>query len=315
MKKRIVVSMFAAAMAMSLLAGCGGSKEAAAPAAEETKEEAPAETTEEAPAETTEEAPAADESASGEFTLLDVDESMVDVGAYGTSEDGLELVFTMFTGPDQNKYVSLLTFDNANNTGDVICGTYEAKTEVDEDGDEWTYFDGTDVYTGDSFSLGCCERPDTGEVAFFDENGTVIDGKIISSAETINYMGSAVALLQGADVDGGEAETSDASDVSYVDGFYANNGSEDFMIFFYESADGDVAYINDGTQEAFAEYTVEQQTLDDGTEYLLVTVGATQLGYIENGSEIYLVGEDGSTYAAERLTEDEAEALHSIVTQ
>ncbi len=113
--------------------------------------------------------------------------------------------------------------------------------------------------------------------------------------------------------DSGDTEA--ASDVTYVDGFYANNGGKDFMIFFYETASGDLAYVNDGTDEAIAEYTVEEDSLDDGTTYLLVTVGNTKLGYYEEGNDIYLVDDEGSVYAAARLTEAEAEELHSMVTQ
>lgn len=238
---------------------------------------------------------------------------MVDVGAYGTDSDGLELVFTMFTGPDSNKYVSLFGFDNNNNNGYVVCGQYESSTEKDEDGDEWTYFDVSDVYSGQHFNLGVFERPETEQIAFFDKEGNVVEGKFLTNAETINYMGSAVALLTG---DAGTDSSDSASDVKYVDGFYANNGSgDDFMIFFYESSDGDVAYVNDGTTEAFAEYTVEKAQLDDGTEYLLVTVGNVQLGYYEEGDDIYMISEDGDLYAAGRLSEEEAEALHSVVTE
>lgn len=143
-----------------------------------------------------EEAPADDSSDDGSFTLLDVDENMIDVGAYGKDEDGTELVFSMFTGPDGNKYVSLFAFDNNSNSGDVICGQYEAETEKDEDGDEWTYFDVEDVYTGNHFKLGVCERPETDEVAFFDEDGNVVQGEFLSAADTISYMGSAVSLIE-----------------------------------------------------------------------------------------------------------------------
>lgn len=103
-----------------------------------------------------------------------------------------------------------------------------------------------------------------------------------------------------------------ASDITYVDGFYANNGESDFMIAFYENAPGDVCYVNDGTNEVLAEYTVEEATLDDGTAYLLVTVGQTQLGYYEDGEDIYMVDTDGNVYAAGRLTEEEADTLYEM---
>ncbi len=196
MKKRLITMLFAATLTAAMITGCGGGDTAEPAAEEEEYVEEEAEEAEEAEEEEAVEEEADDSSASnGEFTLLDVDESMVDVGAYGKDDSGLELVFTMFTGPDNNKYVSLFGFDNNSNGGYVVCGQYEAKTETDEDGDEWTYFDVTDVYTGNHFNLGVCERPSTEEIAFFDKDGNVVEGKFLSSEETINYMGSAVALL------------------------------------------------------------------------------------------------------------------------
>ena len=142
----------------------------------------------------------------------------------------------------------------------------------------------------------------------------------------VSVMGA--ALLAGC---GGseEADVADASvqeevqadndeaagtEVTFVDGFYAADGNgSDFMIAFYEGAAGDIAYVNDGTGEVFAEYTVENAQLDDGTEYLLVTVGAMQMGYLENGEDIYLITDDGEMYAAARLTEEEADAIAAAV--
>lgn len=104
------------------------------------------------------------------------------------------------------------------------------------------------------------------------------------------------------------------TEVTFVDGFYAADGNgSDFMIAFYEGAAGDIAYVNDGTGEVFAEYIVENAQLDDGTEYLLVTVGAMQMGYLENGEDIYLITDDGEMYAAARLTEEEADAIVAAV--
>ena len=183
------------ALTASMLCACGDDK-AAEPAAEtEEVAEAPEEEAEEYDEEPEEAEAEEGSDESGEFTLLDVSEDMVDVGAYGKSEDGTELVFTMFTGPDGNKYVSLIGFDNNSENGDVICGQYEASTETDEDGDEWTNFIVSDVYTGNEFHLGVCERPETEEVAFYDTDGNVIEAEFLSASDTINYMGSAVALL------------------------------------------------------------------------------------------------------------------------
>ena len=192
MKKRLVTVLLAMALTASLLVACGDDK-----AAETTTETATEEVAEEPAEEAAEEtADAAEESSEdGTFSLLDVSEDMVDVGAYGMSDDGAELVFTMFTGPDGNNYVSLIGFDNNSDSGDVICGQYEATTEKDEDGDEWTNFIVDDVYTGQQFHLGVCERPETEEVAFYDKDGNVVEAKFLSASETINYMGSAAALI------------------------------------------------------------------------------------------------------------------------
>lgn len=196
MKKNLLMVVMASVLAASLLCACGKDKKA--DTAPETKTEETAETKEETKTEEVTEITETTEAEAEEgdgFSLLDVDENMVDVGAYAITEDKTELVFTMFTGPDQNKYVSLFVFDNDSDKGDVICGQYEASTEVDEDGDEWTYFDVEDAYTGKHFNLGVCERPQTEQVCFFDEDGNVVEGKFLTASETINYMGSAAALI------------------------------------------------------------------------------------------------------------------------
>ena len=72
-------------------------------------------------------------------------------------------------------------------------------------------------------------------------------------------------------------------------------------------------YVMTETNEAIAEYVVENATLDDGTEYLLVTVGQTQLGYYEDGDDIYLVDDEGTVYAAGRLTEAEADEIYNAL--
>ncbi|MCR5688571.1 MAG: hypothetical protein K6G58_11185 [Lachnospiraceae bacterium] len=199
MKKKIVMLFLAAALSASLLTACGGDKEpemAAETEVEEIEEtDEDQDDVQEIESEDSDSDEADDDEDDGSFTLLDVDDTMVDVGAYGIDDDGTELVFTMFTGPDGNKYVSLFGFDNNSEDGDVICGQYEATTETDEDGDEWTYFDVEDVYTGNHFNLGVCERPETEEVFFFDEDGNVVPGKFLTASETIGYMGAAVSVI------------------------------------------------------------------------------------------------------------------------
>ena len=173
MKKRILMALLAMTLAASMFSACG--KDKAADAATEAATEGDT------------------------FSLLDITEEMVDVGAYGMSNDGVELVFTMFNGPDGNQYVSLFGFDNNQNSGDVICGQYEASTEKDDEGKEWTNFIVSDVYTGGQFHLGVCENPETDEVSFYDKDGNEIAAEFLSAADTIKYMGSAASLISGDD--------------------------------------------------------------------------------------------------------------------
>ena len=196
MKKKALTLLLALTLGAALFCGCGDDSSEAKEVKEEKVEEAEEAEEEEPEAEEAEEADkSADSSSDGSFTLLDVDENMVDVDVYGKDDDGTELVFTMFTGPDGNKYVSLFGFDNNSESGDVICGQYEASTETDEDGDEWTNFVVSDVYTGEQYTLGLCERPETEEVVFYNKNGDVIEGQFLSSSDTINYMAAAVNLM------------------------------------------------------------------------------------------------------------------------
>ena len=216
MKKRVVTLMISAITAASLLTACGGNAAApaqpAAPAAEpaaaeakaepEAAPEAAAEEQTEAAAEETEEvveeAPEAEveeEPAAEDFSLLDVDESMIESGVYGLDPSGVELVFSMFTAPSGQEFVSLFAFDNESGSGDVICGPYDATTGVDENGYNWTYFTVNDVYTGGTFDLGFGEDPETGAVVFFNAAGDVVEGEYLSESETISYMGTAAALI------------------------------------------------------------------------------------------------------------------------
>ncbi|MCR5092929.1 MAG: hypothetical protein K6B72_03050 [Lachnospiraceae bacterium] len=118
---------------------------------------------------------------------------------------------------------------------------------------------------------------------------------------------------EAADDAEGASEDGAAVPVTFVDGFYASNGSDDFVIAFYTAENGaELAYVNDGKNEVIAEYAVEKATLDDGTEYLVVGVGQTFLGYYEDEENVYLIDDEGNVYIADHLTEEEAETLAEI---
>lgn len=202
MKKKFVSIVLTAVMVASLTTACGGdSKQANTPApAPETKTETTVETPAPTPETKTEaEAPApeadADVDAGSEsegFTLLDVTTDMIQTGVYASGDDGVELIFSMFTDPTGTPFASLFGF-NADGTGDVICGTYAAESETDEDGITWTVLTVSDVYTGSDFTFGFGELDD--QIYILDSE-VAYEGRYLTADETIVYMGTAAALMQ-----------------------------------------------------------------------------------------------------------------------
>lgn len=160
---------------------------------------------------------------------------------------------------------------------------------------------------------GCGEAPAETEETVAEE--TVEEGAEEAPAEeeVVEEGAEEAPAEEGAAEEG----TEEAAEVAYVDGYYANDGNgSDFMIFFYDANGTDVAYVNDGTAEAFSEYTAETAQTEDGTEYVLVTVGGLQLGYLvaDDGS-VCIIDNSGNVYAASALTEEEANALYTVVTE
>ncbi len=144
-------------------------------------------------AEASDEGETADAGTSGEFTLLDVTSDMISVGVYAADENQNELVFSMFTAPSGTPMASLFVY-SPDGSGDVICGTYTAETNTDEDGMNWTLLTVTDVYTSQDFEIGFAEN-DSDQVYILNAAGAVYEGKYLSADETVTYMGTAVALL------------------------------------------------------------------------------------------------------------------------
>ncbi|MCR5025222.1 MAG: hypothetical protein K6A90_12945 [Lachnospiraceae bacterium] len=211
MKKKLLTVLLAGVLTMSMITACGGSK-AADSSADAAKTEEKAEDTEEEEVEEEADAEEADaeeedveeadveeadseDAGDGSFSLMDVTEDMIQTGVYGMSEDGEELVFTLFNGPDGTAYAALIGVDNNDTSNsDLICGEYETESFTDDDGIDWTQLTVTDVYTGGTYNLGFAEKD--GEVLFFNAAGDVVEGKYLDASETINYFGSAIAVAQ-----------------------------------------------------------------------------------------------------------------------
>lgn len=135
----------------------------------------------------------ADSSTSGEFTLLDVSSDMISTGVYAVDENQNELVFSMFTAPSGTPMASLFVY-SPDGSGDVICGTYTAETQQDENGTDWTLLNVSDVYTEQEFQIGFAENSDN-QIYIMNAAGAVYEGQYLSADETVTYMGTAVALL------------------------------------------------------------------------------------------------------------------------
>ncbi len=123
---------------------------------------------------------------------LDVSTDIIEAVVYAENDEGTELVFSLFTDPEGTKMASLFMFVS-NGNGDVICGTYEAESETDEDGIAWTALTVADAYTGESYVIGFGES-DEGEIYILDGENAY-EGKYLDADETITYMGVAAALL------------------------------------------------------------------------------------------------------------------------
>lgn len=326
MRKKFVSIVLAALMAASLTTACGGKSETAATTAETTTavETTKADTTkaEITAAETTvaesKEEPA-DNSGSEEFTLLDVTTDMIEAGVYAKSEEGTELVFSMFTEPSGTPMASLFVF-SADGQGDVICGAYTADSETDDDGIAWTLLTGTDVYTGDEFRIGFGESGE--EVYIFDAEGNPYEGQYLSEDDTINYMGAAAALMEA----GGEAAANSASeDFTLLDvttdmieaGVYAasEDGTELVFSMFTEPSGTPMAslfiFLADGSGDVICgTYTAQSETDEDGIAWTLLTVSDVytgnqiQIGFGELGEAVYILDSE-TAYEGKYLSKDE----------
>lgn len=204
MKNKIAAILVTGLLSVSVLAGCGSGSDASSASASSSSytEEADSSVDSSSYADVSSDSvvsasasvDTASTSSDGTFSLADVTADMIQTGLYAKDDSGNELVFAMFQGPDANNYVALITVDT-DGTGDVICGQYTAtQQESEEDGVTWTVLDGTDVYTGNSFSIGCVEGDD-GSAAFYDQNGTTYTAEYLDADQTITYFGTAVGLL------------------------------------------------------------------------------------------------------------------------
>lgn len=331
MKKKLMPIVLTAVMVASLTTACGGASEttAPAPAAEEKTESetsAPEETEPEADVEeeASEDTEVTDDSASEDFTLLDVTTDMIEAGVYAVSDDGTKLVFSMFNDPSGTPMASLFMFVS-NGNGDVICGTYESESETDEDGITWTALTVADAYTDENFVIGFGESEE-GEVYILDGE-TVYEGEYLSADDTINYMGAAVALLGEGASEGDASDDSASGDFTLLDvstdmieaGVYAvgDDGTELVFSMFTDPSGTPMAslfiFASDGSGDVICgTFDGESETDEDGITWSLMTVADAytdeefQIGFGEtDAGEVYIIDAVGNTYEGEYLSADD----------
>ncbi|MGN1022308.1 MAG: hypothetical protein ACI4OJ_02320 [Lachnospiraceae bacterium] len=297
MKKRFVCVLMTGILGAALMTGCGGSGDTSAEAvstaaaAEADTEEVV--TTEAAEEETTEEetteADTEETASSDEVTYVD--------GYYANDGNGNDFIIAFFEGA-------------AGDVAYISDGTNEALAEYTVE--EAQTDSGTDYYlitVGDT-ALGY--YTDGSDYYLVDANGNIYTAAALSEDEAVAIY-SAIQMADSGEVDNEEA---DATDVTYVDGYYANDGNgNDFIIAFYSSSAGDIAYVNDGTQEVFAEYSVSDAETSDGTPYYLISIGNTALGYATDGEDYYIIDTDGNVYAAAALSEEEADLIYNALQE
>ncbi len=329
MKKKFLSIVLSALMVATLATACGGKSETSAPAAEkkeEAKPEASAPATEAkeeaSPEEDTEdEAAPADNSASGDFTLLDVSTDMIDTGVYAISDDGTELVFSMFTEPSGTQMASLFVF-LSDGSGDVICGTFEAESETDEDGITWTVLTVSDVYTGNDVTMGFGELD---EQVYILDSDTAYEGQYLTADETITYMGTAAALLEAGGTGDSAADAGAAEDFTLLDvttdmidtGIYATSDDGTKLVFsiFTEPLGTKMAslfvFLSDGSGDVICgTFASESETDEDGITWTLLTVSdvytgsEVSMGFGELGEQVYILDSD-TAYEGKYLSADE----------
>lgn len=316
--KRFAAILAVMAVAMTAFTACGD--ESSAPAQSSEQESSVAETS--APEESSEEEVEEEDEEEEEFSLGDVDASMIDTGLYAVGADGEEYVLALFTH-DSTKYCAMIVVDEEDN--DVVCGAYDAATETDEDGIDWTMLDFDDVYTGNKIEIGFAETDE--ECYILDQEGNAYEAEYLSADDTIDYF-AAAAVAPLVDDEDADAEEDDAEsdeegfslldiDASMIEnGLYSKDDSAEYVLalFKYDGADY-CAMISLGSDNSgdviCGEYAAASETDEDGITWSMLTFDDEytgknyEIGFAEADGECYILDQEGTAYEAEYLDADE----------
>ena len=188
--------------------------------------------------------------------------------------------------------------------GILYYGEYTTEAAKTEDGTEYTlitvedhqfgyYFD--DEYTG----------------ILVDEDGNVYNAKSMDESFAMDMVAATLYGSNDEDVMPSAEEMVAAvlADLVYEGGLVAEGDESDLAVAFYRYQDDPLTlvYENGTIVEYGYNYNVTDATLEDGTKYSDMTIGAVECGYyfFEDGSGI-VVDADGNKYDAVAMDEDKA---------
>ena len=341
--KKAVVLLAAAAVVMTAFTACGGKKptpsapaqspapavQSSAPAVEETS--------------AVEISPDSAAPAVADISLLDLDASMIETGLYSINQDGDEKVFALFN-QNGSKCCALIERKGDGSSSSTVCGAYTAMHDRDaEQKVDLTKLTFTDIYSGKECSIGFAE-PDDGTCYIFDVDGNYNEASFLSPDDTVNYIASAIYVIQEdanpkSDADTGTGNSVSADNDAYslvnVDASMINaglrgtgeNGEKILLVLFTKNntkycslseieTDGS-AFITCGAYTAQVEKDEEKNadlttlTFTDEFSGQSCTVGCT-----ENADGTCFINDmDNHYYGAAYLTADQTvTALNEAVT-
>ena len=131
-----------------------------------------------------------------EISLLDVTPEMINAGLFARDEEGTELLLSMFTLPSGTP-VTAMSVTEADGTGSIVCGAYEAEIVTDPENKAltYTYMTFIDVFTGTQIQLAAIESEADGSCSVMNGAGDIYTAEYLSSEETVDRMTAAVKAL------------------------------------------------------------------------------------------------------------------------
>ncbi len=342
MRRKVVLAV-SIIMAMSLMTACGASADTADVATEEIVTEAVEETEEETEAETeevTEEV--TEETASGtdgvweygEYTYTGDDNVIYAIDfficdelakGYDASDVGIPTIIEVArddSDPEDIKVWGEFLYDTYDLVGDTMesqaggsyPGCMHVKTTEAGCGYEVTGFDV--VADGSDFDSSAKEifgdKYDKFMEAYSDGDAKLearkdaVDGYVkthtVPATQFKDYGSDPIALSANSSED-------ENNQVVYMGGLYANDGESDINLALFKSAGTPVVVIQEGEHYYYGEFTTEEAKLEDGSEYIKITVEGKTFGYHfddETAMSGFVVDQDGKSHTAVGLDESVA---------